>query len=258
MNRNEGGFTLPELIVVITLTAFLATVIFAFSINYWAYGYKLEANLDTLGTRLNVSDYIRESVGTSTGLIIQNSLPDDHPAVVDPAFASGKYWLPIHAVPGNKPIGSNGTYTPLLYYQRPSFNTTGGYIMNGTQPFTDEYVLFLNGTNKTLVLRMISNTNATNNRLKTTCPSGYVTSSCPADKVLATDISSVDLRYFSRTGVTIDHNSIFDTNTNTYIGPDFTAVEVVEIKLNLSKKAKLQGGRSENSSTVIRIALRNA
>jgi hypothetical protein len=258
MIKDESGYTLPELIVVISLTAFLSVVVFGFSMTYWAYGYKLEADLDILTTRLNVGDYIRESIGTSTGLINQNSLPDTHAMVADPAISPANYWLPIHAIPGNKPIGNTGTYTPLIYYRRPSFSTTNNYIMNGTQPYDDEYILYLNGSTKALMLRVIANANATGNRLKTTCPAGYVTSSCPTDKTLSTDVTSVDLRYFSRTGLTIDYTSIFDSNTNSYIGPDFPSVEVVELKLNLSRKAKLQSGNTENSSTVIRIALRNA
>jgi prepilin-type N-terminal cleavage/methylation domain-containing protein len=258
MIKNEDGYTLPELIVVISLTAFLATVVFGFSIAYWAYGYKLEARLDVLTTRLNVSDFIRESVGTATGLINQNSLPDAHPMSADPAYSPSNFWTLIHAIPGNKVVGSAGTYTPLIYYRRPSFSTTNTYIMNGTQPFEDEYVLYLDGSKKALMLRTIANSNATNNRLQTSCPTGYVTTSCPADKTLSTDVTSVDLRYFSRTGLTIDYTSIYDSNTNSYIGPDFASVEVVELKLNLSRKAKLQNGNTENSSTIIRIALRNA
>lgn len=258
MSRNEGGYTLPELIIVVTLITFLSTLIFGFSINYWAYGYKLETDLTTLDTRLNVGDFLRENVGTSTGLIIQNSIPDSHVLNADPNYSPANYWLAIHAIPGNKPVGNSGSYTPVFYYERPSLNLTNNYIMNGTQPYNDEYILYLDGSTKSLMLRTLANPSATGNRAITSCPPSLATASCPADKTLATNVSSVDVRYFSRTGNTIDWTSIFNTDTNTYVGPDFPAVEVVELKLNLSAKAKLQQGNSETSSTVIRIALRNA
>jgi prepilin-type N-terminal cleavage/methylation domain-containing protein len=258
MIKNEQGFTLTELLIVISLTAFLSTLVFSFTISYWSYGYKLMADLETMTTRLNVGDLIRESVGTSTGLVIQNSIPDSHALSPDPAIASNNYWRPIHAVPGNTPVGSSGSFAPIIYYSRPSVATNGTYIMNGTEPYEDEYVLYFDGSKKALMLRTLANPGATGNKIRTSCPAANATASCPADKTLATDVASIDTRFFSRTGIPINHNSIYDSSTNTYIGPDFTVVEVVELKLNFLKKGFLQKTSTTSNSTVIRIALRNA
>ncbi len=258
MKSNEGGFTLVELIIIITLTALLSTVVFGFLINYWSFGYKLEADLNTITTRLNAVDFLRESIGTSTGLINQNSIQDNNTAVPDPAIASNKYWKPIHAIPGNMTVGASGTYKPVIYYRRPSLTAAGAYIMNGNNPYEDEYIIYLSGTSKSLMLRTLVNPSATGNRLQTSCPLAIATTSCPADKILAPDLTSVDTRYFSRTGNTIDYTSIFDSSINAFIGPDFPVVEVLELKLNLAKKALLQTSNTTQNSTVIRIALRNA
>jgi len=258
MKHLQKGFTITELLIVIIMSAFFSTLILYFFIDYFRYGYLLQADLETLTTRLNAGDFLREAIGTSTGLVIQNGIPDSHTANPDPAIASGLYWVPIHAIPGNKPVGATGTTTPLLYFRRFSLNTTGNYIMNGAQPYEDEYVLYLDGTTKSLMERILANPAATGDRVKTTCPPSLATASCPVDKTVATDLISIDSRYFSRTANLIDYTSITDPGTGAYIGPDFTAVEVVELTLNLAKKAALQTTYSTSNSTIIRIALRNS
>lgn len=258
MTNNQKGFSLPELIVVIVLSGLFSSLILFFFINYFRYGYLLQADLDTLTTRLNAGDILREGVGSSTGLIIQNSIADSNTLVADPDNASGNYWLPIHAIPGNKPVGNSGTETPLIYFRRFSLNNSGNYIMNGSQPYEDEYILYLDGTTRSLMQRTLANPSATGNRATTSCPPNLASVSCPADKTVADDLASIDMRYFSRNGNLIDYTSIWDADTNSYIGPDFTVVEVVELTLNLSKKPSLQTTYATSNSTIIRIALRNA
>lgn len=255
---DQDGITIIELIVVIVMTGMLVTIISAFTINYWRYGYLLQADLETLDTRLNAGDFLRSAIAPSTGLIMQNSIPDAHPNNPDGSIASGQYWVPVHAVPGNIPVGDSNTTTPLVYYRRPSAATNGTYVMNGTQPYEDEYVIYLDGATKSIKQRALANPNAAGNRLKTSCPASMATPSCPADKTIAKDIASVDMRYFSRTGNLINYRSSQDAVTGAYTGPDFTAVEVIEFNLNLSKKPLLQQTNATSNSTIIRIALRNA
>jgi hypothetical protein len=129
--------------------------------------------------------------------------------------------------------------------------------MNGTQPYEDEFILYTDGTSRKLFLRSLANPAASGSRLKTSCtPPG--TASCPADRAVAQDIASIDMRYFSRTGNLINYTSIVDPNTGQYIGPDFPAVEVVEFTLNITKKPIFQKTNATQNSTVIRIALRNS
>ena len=66
------------------------------------------------------------------------------------------------------------------------------------------------------------------------------------------------MRYFSRSGNTIDYHSVTDSLTGEYIGPDFPVVEVVEFKIKLYKKSRLQGGQDTSNETVIRVALRSS
>lgn len=255
---DQSGITITELLIVTIMTGFLVTLIATFTIGYWRFGLLEQADLDTLDTRLNAGDILRESIGTSSGLITQNSIADTHASPADLNDLSGTHWQLIHAVPGTISVGANGTQTPVAYYRRPSQNASGAYIMNGTQPYEDEFVLYLNGTTKSLMMRTLANPNASGDKLLTSCPPSVATPSCPADRTIASGLISVAARYFSRTGNLIDYTSITDPNTGSYMGPDFTAVEVVEFTLNISVKPNLQQTNATTNSTVIRVALRNA
>ncbi len=256
MKYDENGFTLAEMVTSVVLTSLMMGAVVVFAMSFWRYGYVLDASLDSLVTRLNAGDYLRENLGTSTGLVTQNGLSDANPSYPDPTDPTNEHWIPIHAVPGNKIIGGNGTITPLLYYKRLSFDSSNQVIMNGVQPFQDEYVLYMNGTTKQLLVRSLANPSATGNRLKTSCPAALASLTCPADKIIASDVASVDFRYFSRSGNTMNYSSIIDPITGEYAGPDFPAVEVIELKLNLTSKILLQQANN-STSTIIRIALRN-
>lgn len=255
---DQGGFTIPELLVVIILTSFFTTLLFSFIFQYLQIGYISSASLDTYVSRLNAGDILRESVGTSSGLITQNSLADTHTVIPDTSIASGNFWIPIHAIPVTTSLGATGTYTSLMYYRRFAVNSTNNLIMNGSQPYEDEYVLYLDSTNKQVLLRTIANPNATGDKAVSSCLPANATASCPADKIVAREISQVSLRYFSRTGNTIDYTSSTDPSSGQYNGPDYPSVEAVEFTLRFSVKPIFQKTNAVQSSTVIRVALRNA
>ena len=255
-DSNEEGFTIPEMLSVIIVTGLFVGLILFFTFSYWRYGSLLEADLDTFVERMNAGDVLREQVGSSSGMIIQNSIPDNNTAQPDPLIASGLYWEPIHAIPGNKTAAS-GAITPIAYFRRFSAIANGTLAMNGLQPYEDEYVLYINGTSKQLLLRTLANPAVVGNRIKTSCPVNLASTSCPADKILISDLASVDLRYFSRTGNPVDYTSVFDSNINQYIGPDFPVVDVAEFGLNITKKPFLQKTNATVNKTTVRIALRN-
>jgi prepilin-type N-terminal cleavage/methylation domain-containing protein len=254
---DQSGFTIPELLVVMFVSSLFTGLMLFFMISYWRYGLMLEADLDTLTSRLNAGDFLRENINPASGLIIQNSIADANPANPDPAISPANYWLPIHAIPGPVNMGPAGSATSLVYFTRPSISTSNTVIMNGIQPYEDEFVLYMDGSSKQLRSRSLANPLAANNRLKTSCPPELANTSCPADRVIASDISSVEMRYFSKTGNLINYTSSFDSAENIYTGPDFPVVEVVEFKLNLTKKPAFQKSNSTINSTVVRVALRN-
>lgn len=260
MNRrtlDQSGLTMVELLIAITVTVAVTTAILAFALSFWSTNATLQNNLETYVTRSNAGDSLRTAFNTASGLITQNSLADANTHAADPADGSGQHWELIHAIPGSTPIGASGTYTPLMYFESPALDSSKHIIFNGESPYLNEYILYLDGSAKKLLLRTLANPAASGNIAKTTCPPGSASSSCPADKTIAEDISSVETRYFSRSGNTIDYTSITDTLTGAYIGPDFPSVEVVELTLNLYRESTLDGGQDTLNSTIVRVAIRN-
>jgi prepilin-type N-terminal cleavage/methylation domain-containing protein len=259
MTNDQAGFTLPELLSVMVISLLFSGLILFFAFNYWRATATLDNDSQTFVGRLTAGDKLRDSLNAASNLIIQNSIPDSHTNSPDPAYASNEYWLPIHAVPGNTPMGATGSSTPLIYFQQPAVDAAKNFIMNGLQPYHNEYVLYLVGTSKRLLLRTLADTNAPSNAAVTSCPAAAATATCPADRIIAEDVASIDMRYFSRAGNIINHNSIIDTSVipNAYIGPDFPSVEVVEFNLHNYRKSRLHGGTDTTNQTVIRVALRN-
>lgn len=257
LRSDQRGMTIVELLAVIITSAIIMTLVTAFALNFWTDTAVVESDENTFVSRLNAGDYLRDAVDSAVGLINQNDLPDAHAGKPDPSDPTNTYWEVIHAVPGTISMGGNGTLTPIIYFNRPSIDTSKNIIMNGSIPYEDDVVLYMDGSTKQLLARVIANPYAPNNRAKTTCPVSASSQSCPADTVVAENVSAVDTRYFSRSGNTIDYTSIVDPNTGGYAGPDFPAVEVVEFNLKLFKKAQLHNGADTSNETIIRVALRN-
>ena len=255
--RDTRGFTVVELVIVLSMTALFSALVFSFAMNYWRYSALLEQDEATMVSRLNTSDFIRDNIGVSSGLITQNSVIDNNPGAVDMAAGNGhQYWEAVHAVPSEL-LPSANSIVPVLYFKKISTNKNGEVAMNGSQPYEDEFVLYLDSESKELRIRTLANTNVANNKATTSCPPQLSTTTCPADKVLSDKIKSVKTRYFSKSGNPIDYTSIVDPVTNNYIGPDMSAVEVLELTVNLTTKPFLQKTNATNNSTIIRIALRN-
>jgi len=254
--KQQQGFTVPELLIVMVVTALLTSVILIFVFYFWRYSYVLDYSQDSLVQRLNANDFLRDNLGASTGLINQNSIADSHANIIDTNNGPG-YWQLLHATPGNYAVKNDGTDVGLFYFRRYSINASNNFIMNGSKPYEDEFVLYLDSAGKRLMLRSIANPSASNNKTITSCPLNLASASCPADKVIIENVQSADLRYFSRSGNLIDWTSIIDPNTGNYAGPDFANVEVVEITINVARAAFYSSTNSTSNSTIIRIALRN-
>lgn len=257
LRKNQSGFTVVELIVVMTLTLLFSGMVLTFAIDYWGSTANLKNSNETLISRQTAGDVLRSNLERSSGLIIQNSIGDANSAVSDPSEPSGAYWQPLHAVPGSITMPAPGSYAPVMYFIAPSTDSNHNWIMNGEQPFYDEFVLYLDGDTRQLLMRTLTNPGASGNRRQTSCPTIAVTSSCPGDRIVSEDVASVTTQYFSRSGNTIDYESIIDTDTGEFIGPDFPSVEVVELTLTLSRRATIQGTNDTTNMTTVRVALRN-
>lgn len=254
----ECGFTIVELVIAMTITLMLSGLVINFMVDFWRSTASLQASSESLVTRQNASDRLRDALNPASHLIDQNSIADTHAEVADTSDATGTHWLLIHAIPGSIPLPAAGSFTPVFYFTAPSTDTAKNFIMNGAQPYYDEFIVYMDGSTKQLLMRTLVNPSAGGDRLTTTCPPDQTTATCPADTVISSDITSVDVRYFSRSGLTIDYTSVTDPNTGEYIGPDFPAVDVVEITLHLTHAASVHKGVDSISQTIVRVALRNS
>jgi len=252
----SAGFTLIELVVVMTLTLLFSGLIMTFFLDLWGSTATLENDSETFVSREDAGDALRDAFNASDGLINQNGIADAHVTNPDTSIAAGTYWTPLHAIPGSTSMPTSGP-TALLYFEDPSVDSSRNFIMNGTQPYKDNFVLYLQASTKSLMLRSLANSSATGDRVKTSCPPDQATASCPADRTIASDISAVSKRYFSRSGNLLDWTSITDPLTGNYIGPDFPSVEVLELTLNLHRKSILHAGADTSNQTIVRIAFRN-
>lgn len=253
---DASGLTIIELVITMTLTLMFSGLVLSFFLDLWGSTATLQNDSETFVVREDAGDSLRDIFNSAAGLISQNGIPDLNTNNPDPAIAAGTYWLPIHAIPTPTTMPASGT-TPVLYFESPSTDSSKNFIMNGTQPYKDNFVLYLDASTKKLMMRSLANPSATGNRTVTTCPPASATASCPADRTIATDVSSVNKRYFSRSGNTLDWTSITDPLTGDYIGPDFPSVEVLELTLNLYRKSVLHGHTDTTNATIIRIAFRN-
>jgi hypothetical protein len=258
LGNNSGGLTIVELIVVMTLTLAFSGMILSFALDYWGSSTTLQNDSETFVTRQNLGDILRDRLNVATGLVMQNSIPDPYAEVSDPADVSGSHWLLLHAVPKTVPTPAKGNFTPVIYYTAPSVNHAKEPIMNGSLMFYDEFVLYLDGSTHKLYLRnLINPATISSNALRTTCPQAHANASCAADKMVAEDVMAVSTRYFSRSGNTLNWMSITDPQTGEYIGPDFPSVEVVELTVDLGRKAVIHGAQDTANQTIVRVALRN-
>ncbi len=270
MRNEQNGFTLVEMLIVVIMTSIISIIIFTLGYQYLKQAAQLNAQTNFYGDRLNVADYLRSNIGLSTGLINQNSLPDNNRLVADPADVSGTLWQPIHAIPST--FGNATDVSPVVYYSQNAVNTARANIMNGKIPYQNEFVIYHHGPTSELRVRALGNTSATDNRTVTTCT--VAVSGCLLDKVLLTGVKTIEMRYFSRSGEDIDFRSSCDPDiycsgatpakclqTSPYTGCnglDFSQVEVLQFKIKVSKPIESDVNYTMFNTTIIRIALRNA
>jgi type II secretory pathway pseudopilin PulG len=261
MRLRERGITIVELLIVIVVTGLLTGLIFTFAFGFWKQGIFSQTELNAISERLNASDYLREHLSASTGLSVQTSVPDVNPLAPEPTDPTGDYWKFVHAYKGL--ISNSSGVTPVIYFKRYSVDNTRNIIFNGVLPYEDDYVIYMDAPSKQLRARVLSNSDAPGNATPSTC--WPATSTCGPDKILANDVTGVDMRYFTKAGLDITYSETVVTDTSvvpnvtyTVYGPDFPVVEVVELTLKLSKVAENHKNDIFQTSTIIRVALRNS
>jgi prepilin-type N-terminal cleavage/methylation domain-containing protein len=180
----EQGFTLVELLVSITLMGFLSLAVFSISIYYFT---QISRNTVTVELTTSSQNLLRttvENLRYGAGVRQTNTISD-----------------------ANAPAGGWNTSNTnfIIIIAVPALDSNRNYIIDsGTgNPYNNELVYFKSGT--TLMQRTLANPSAVGNNLKTSCPAASASSTCPADKELTENVSSMVFTMY-------DQDDIFTTN----------------------------------------------
>lgn len=224
MKRLNGqqGFTLTELIVVISVIGILVTVIATVVIN----------NLQAIARENNRAELIRSSQ-LGLDLITEN-------ARLGSNAKTSNRWPDMNA-----PAAAGGDYfswqsdAQTLIVSSPVVDTSGNIVfLDTTQyvPETNEEVYYLK--DRTIHRRIIAASGVANNRRKTTCPDDRTSATCRADAKIMDNVDSIEFKYFDVQG-----NEVVPANARS-----------VQVTVNVSLKST---GGNLNSKLVTRMVFRN-
>lgn len=225
MRLGQGGFSLLELLVSISITAILLLV----GGNFVVDG-TLSANVDYNRTVVQSNtktavDIVARTIRSARSVEAQNAQPDPNPPVTgNPYSWSGTAGVDatlILAIPARDAAGN------LLYIDGLHNNL-----------YTNDVIFYLDPSTRRLYKRTIANAVA-GNAAKTTCPPSLATPTCAPDAVVVEDIASLTTGYLDDTNVAVTIPS---------------GTEAVSYKV---KESRVIGSRTYSSSYSTITALRN-
>jgi len=216
--KEQAGFTLVELTVVVSVTSIVAVVFLGVITNYFVV---ITRNNELTDMTVNAQNLLRttvENIRYGNGVEQTNTISDP-----------------------NAPSGGWNTSNTnfVIVIPVPAEDTSRNYITDPStgSPYMNELVYYKSGT--TLMERILANPSAVGNALQTTCPANLATSSCPADKTLATYVSSMTF-------------VLYDQNAATTTTP--TQARSINIVLTMQRNAPIS---PLSVTSNIRVTLRN-
>ena len=214
----QGGFTLVELTVTISVTAIVAVVFLGIITNFFV---TITRNNELVDMTVNSQNLLRttvENIRFGNGVEQTNTISDP-----------------------NAPAGGWNTSNTsfVIIIPVPAEDQSRNYIINPNtgSPYMNELVYYKNGS--TLMERVLANPSASGNRTNNTCPAALATSTCRADPQLASFVS----------GMTF---TLYDQDNNQTTNP--TLARSVYITLTMQRNAPIS---PLSLSTNIRVTLRN-
>lgn len=173
---NQKGFTLVELIVVMLVMSILAILLANFIANWLQSETNTQKRADLLTNAQRALDTITEDIRMSGSVDTNNRWPDANgPSGNQFGWTAGSQTLIL----AKTAVTSGNTVI---------FSDPSNYI---TQK--DNAIYYLSGT--TLYRRILESTDASD-AATTTCPPAAATSSCPADKTIATGVKTFTVTYY--------------------------------------------------------------
>jgi len=217
-SSKQTGFTITELSLSIVVAGFMALVIFTATFFYYANVQQAEAYASLGLDSQSILTQATEDVRLADAISSTNALTDAH------APAGG--W--VTSDPSN-----------VLIIESPAVDSSRNIIFDTDTglPYRNEFIYFTSGKN--MYKRILANPNATGNVAVTTCPTAFVTSSCPPDRLFSSDVKDMNFTFYDTSDATT---------------ADATQARSVLLVMNMSKKVYGKNVELDNST---RVTLRN-
>lgn len=224
----DSGFTLVELLVVVPSTVIVIAVLAALLIslfgNLLVKNGRMELEINTQSALFELRD---------DAFFAVRFAGDNQTGTTD-AYAPGGSWngvqdkaLIIYEASFN---ANRQSASRKLIYERDQPYPCNDAAINENQYSLNTLIYFLNGT--TLYRRVLipdQTANCETTFRRQTCPAANATASCPADTVIAENVSAFSLTYYNRSGTVVMQASL---QSNPEL---FLQIQRVDIALTLQK-----------------------
>lgn len=216
--KKQGGFTITELVISITVAGFLVAVLFIATFYYYANTAQAQAAADLGIQSQSILSQMTEDIRLADAISSTNLLTD-----------------------ANAPAGGWVTSDPsnVIIIESPATDSSHNIIFdsNTGYPYRNEYIYFTSGTS--MYKRILANTAAIGNTAKTTCPAASASSACPADILFSDHVSNLSFTFYDSGGAST---------------ADAAQTRSVALTVNMSKDAY---GKLVTLNNATRVTLRN-
>ena len=216
--KNQDGFTLPELVLSISLIAIISISLLSAITYYFAYVTRNNVAVDMTANSQNFLRSTVEELRYGSGVRQTNTIGD-----------------------ANAPAGGWNTSNAdfVIIISVPATDSANNYIIDSItgNPYNNELVYYRQGND--LYRRKLANSQAVGNAMTTTCPPASANGTCPADTKLLENLNTVNFDLFDQ-----DHVSTTDPLNARF----------VKVNLNLRKDSF---GAPVTLSNSVQVALRN-
>jgi prepilin-type N-terminal cleavage/methylation domain-containing protein len=220
VNRRKTfrGFTLPELVISLTVAGILALVLFTATFYYYVNAAQTETSTNLALESQSILTQLTEDIRLADSIASTNSITDPH--------GPGGGWTTSD--PSN-----------IIIIESPAIDSGRNIIYDSStgNPYRNEFIYFMSGT--TMYKRVLANTSASGNTVKTTCPQASSSSACPPDPLFSSHVSNLNFTFYDSSG-----------NTTA----DATMARSVLFTVNMSQKSF---GKNVTLNNSTRVTLRN-
>lgn len=216
--KSEAGFTIVELLIVMIIMGILSLTLANFITTWLQQASLSQARTDLLTNAETALDTVTNDIKLS-GNADQNNR-----------------WADPNGPGGNQFGWTSGSQ--VLVLAKAVVDSSNNIIFSDPAKYIsqkDNEIYYLSGT--TLYRRTLTS-DSSNDAAVTTCPPADATASCPADKTVATGVSSLSFTYYDA-----DENVVSPANARS-----------VQVAITLSS---MEGGQKVSASYTARMVFRN-